>query len=148
MGFMILASISCGSPDTPDLLNDSTCARILEQLETHDAIDWLKAPTSSKDTTGGTSTETALALALKFQELGASRLTVHGGGSLKTEREDSSILVESGMVIQLPADPRQRLAIFRLYAKQNRSLGYAANGDQGQKYLFIRLPALKASMIP
>lgn len=145
-GLLAVSLTSCGVDGTPDPADDAFCGSLLQQLENLDAIDVLKNP-AARLPTGGTTHEEALALCLRFQELGTERIIAFVEAPLKNVPYDSSFGYALGVVIQLPTDLKQRTAIFRLYAKNHRNVGYTPRADTGQKYLYIRWAGRKASSI-
>ena len=83
--------------------------------------------------------EASLALAYELQSRGALKVVA----ALSTDPATTPWVDARGLVVQLPADPKKRLAVFNLYAKQVRLYGFTPRADTGQKFLFI--PAYRAS---
>ena len=137
IALLVLAAPSCANEDV-DPIDDAACEKLLKEREPVDAIDWLKTPTASSKVHGGMSDEQALAFAVKLQELGTTGLVAFVGEPGKTRSSSPKVTNDEGMVALLPADARRRAAIFQLYAKQTRSIGYAPRADIGQRSLFIR----------
>jgi hypothetical protein len=125
-----LAAGSSCSGDAPDRFTDGDGERIVADSQSDDALEWLKAPAAKPKPVGNMTDDEALAVAYKFQQNGAVRLVV----AAPTMKPPNG---RAGMIVQLPADPSQRSALFRLYAKQVRSSGYTPQPDRDQKYLYV-----------
>ncbi len=139
LGFSLLVLIppSCANDDV-DPIDDAACEKLLKERESVDAIDWLKTPSASSKIHCAMSDEQALAIAVKLQELGATSLLAFVDEPGKTQSPNPKPMTDEGMVVRLPSDAKRRAAIFQLYAKQTRSVGYAPQADTGQSSLFIR----------
>lgn len=127
----LVAGSSCAN-EAPDHFTDADGERIVGDPRSEDALEWLKAPTANSKLSGAMSDEQALALAYKFQQNGAVRMVVPSDDQKTTRPND-----RPGMIVELPADPAKRSALFRLYAKQVRNSGYAPQADRDQKYLYV-----------
>jgi len=137
----ILMFVTACSQVPPDQMNSDACQQMLSQLENYDAIEWLKTPSAQPRLHGRMSDEEALALALRFQQLGADRLIALAKGPVNNKiPNDPSFSKDMGMLVQVPLDPKPRMGIFQLYAKHCQSIGIAPNADTGQRFLYIRWP--------
>lgn len=116
---------SCAEPT--DSSDDALCLRLIQVPDSFEAVEWLKTPSATPKQPGGLSTVDALALVSRLDQAGAVRSTAVG------IRESDS----SGIVVELPADPSKRLAVFRLCDKLARVGGLAGQRDLGQRYLHV-----------
>jgi hypothetical protein len=125
--------IPAGCADATDPHDDARCERMFNDPGNVDAFEWLKAPSATPKHLGSLTNEQSLALAYELQKRGAQRINV----VVWTDKQVGGTGEASGFVVRLPDDPRQRLDLFRLYAKHVRLYGYAPRADTGQRYLFI-----------
>jgi hypothetical protein len=132
-GASLVSSASCGG-DLPDPHDDASCVRELNDPDNADAIEWLKAPSAHPKRLGNLTADQGLAFASRLEALGARRIVAVLRSKAKGASSPEGAV---GLVVQLPDDPRNRLAVFRLYSQQIRTVDYAPRPDTGQKYLYI-----------
>lgn len=125
---------SCGSDRPLDEYDDAICERALNADGSIDALVWFKDPYGGPKRLGEWSTDQGLAFAHALEALGAKWIVVVGVRKIEGPEPFESA---EGLVVALPEDAHRRRALFRLYAKQVRSEGYAPQTDTGQKYLFL-----------
>lgn len=124
---------SCG--DVPDPHDDAQCLAALNDPESVNAFDWFKDPYGGPKMLGGWSTDEGLAFAHQLEGKGARRVVAVG--IHRVTQPDHPHQYADALVVELPDDARQRLALFRLYAKLVRKDGVAPRADDGQKYLLL-----------
>ena len=127
----LLAAVAFGCSDEGlERYDDSFCREALGKPGSVDAMEWLRISSSEPKHFGSFNADESLALVDRFDFAGAKRVSVVGTG-LETQASDLALIVE------LPADPRRRLAVFEFYAKQVRNLGFRPMADLGQTYLYL-----------
>jgi len=126
---------SCGD-SPPDPFDAAFCEKALNDPESADAYDWLKAPAPVPRRPGSMTVDEALSVAHHFEARGAERIVAVGNRKIEP-RSGASYLSSLGLVLRLPEDPVKRLQVFRLYAEQIRNNGYTPRADTGQNVLFI-----------
>lgn len=131
---VLLALVSCGGGQPLDAWNDAACKKALTDGSSVDAFDWFKDPYGGPKRVGAWSNDEGLAFAHKLELEGATRVFAVGIDRVKGPDPHETA---RGFVAVLPDDPAKRLGLFHLYAKQVASAGYRAQGDTGQKYLFV-----------
>jgi hypothetical protein len=139
----VAVAVSACAEGTPDATDDAACKVLLDDPESLDAFDWLKAPSPLPKRPGTMSTDEALALAHRLEMAGAVRVVVVG---VRKERSPVPRESSTGVVVTLPPDDEKRLAVFRLYAVSTRNDGKGPRADTGQKYLFV--PWTRAAQSP
>ena len=142
LALALWSTVGSWSTGPLDTMDDPKCEALLNDPESVDAIEWLKTPTEQPRRVGSMTVDEALGLAYKLQELGATRITANRLDpivrSSEGNPEKTSTGQESrGVVLQLPENPAQRLALFHLYAKLVSNAGQTPRADVGQKYLFV-----------
>ena len=128
---------SCSDDSDPN--DDAKCQSMSSNPANAEAFEWLKAPVPRPNRLEGLSNEASLALAYELQSRGVLKVVA----ALSTDPATTPWVDARGLVVQLPADPKNRMAVFNLYAKQVRLYGFTPRADTGQKFLFI--PAYRAS---
>lgn len=110
--------------------DDAFCRAALKNPARAEAMEWLRISSNEAKHLGTMSVDQSLAFVHRLDSAGARRLTVVG-------LEPRSASSDLALVVELPSDPNSRLAVFQLYAKQVRSLGFPPMADFGQSYLYL-----------
>ena len=113
--------------------DDTSCRAALKEPGTAEAMEWLRISSNEPKHLGAMSVDESLAFVHRLDEAGAKRVMVVGLGP----RSKPSDLA---LVIELPSDPRRRLAVFEFYAKAVRREGFKPPADLGQAFLYLPTP--------
>lgn len=131
-----VALASCG--EVPDAHDDARCLAAINDPESINAFEWFKGPYGGPKIVGGWSTDEGLAFAHQLEAKGAKRVVAVG--IHRVTQPDHPHQSADALVVELPDDPRQRLALFKLYAMMVRRDGVIPLGDDGQKYVYLPSP--------
>lgn len=126
------AAFGC-SDEGLERYDDTFCRAALKEPGTAEAMEWLRISSNEPKHLGAMSVDESLAFVHRLDAAGARRVMVVGLGP---QAKPSDL----ALVIELPNDPRQRLAVFELYAKTARLEGFKPPADLGQAYLYLPTP--------
>jgi len=129
-----LGCLASCSGDVPDPHDDQSCEAALGDPDSRDLFAWLNHHSAGPKRLIGGTTEDALAFAHELERHGARRITA---ARVRDVKGAEPFQTAEGVVVELPADPGRRLALFQTYAKVARGAGLAPRADAGQKYLFF-----------
>ena len=121
------------SEESLERYDDTLCRAALKGPGTAEAMEWLRISSNEPKHLGSLSVDESLAFVHQLDFAGARRVMVVGIG---TQSRPSDL----ALVIELSSDPKQRLAVFELYAKAVRRVGYKPMADLGQAFLYLPTP--------
>lgn len=116
--------------------SEELCLDLLNKNETREALQWLtETPAESRTLGENWSEEESTEFVKKLYGFGAIRVSV-----IDIDRDEKERAENAGkLVIELPSDCSQRKPIFKRIARIATKLGFDAEKDHGQKYLFVML---------
>jgi len=114
---------------------DDLCLRLLESPNKQEVLSWLKAGRAQGCTLGElATTDESIKLAQEIYNVGAVEVTAVG-----IDGDPGQFQNTGELVVKLPDDKAARKTIFSWNAKNAEALGFDADEDTGQKYLFVSL---------
>lgn len=110
---------------------DSFCVEMMERGKRANAVEWIKA---GSHTLGEMSHRASRGLISTLSRLGcleivACEIDDYGGGAENTGH----------LVVELPSEPKQRMAVFKQLAHLAEKQGYSGDQDDGQRFGYIKL---------
>ncbi len=114
---------------------DDLCLRLLENPNKKEVLSWLRAGRMQGCTLGElATTDASIKLAEEIYKAGAIEVT-----AVEIDGEAGQFQNTGKLVIKLSDDKQARERIFSWNAKNAESLGFDADKDSGQKYLYVSL---------
>jgi hypothetical protein len=110
---------------------DAFCAELMRRGITRDAVAWILSP---KHTLGELSHRASRELISRLVAQGCATIT-----ACQIDIDERGLGNTGHLVVELPQEPRKRVAVLKTLARLAGARGYDGDPDDGQRYVYVKL---------